>query len=91
MQSNEGCWKNERISSVVSLSYILVGFVLTFVLPCVAFIKIEQWTILDAVYFSIITLTTVGFGDYIPSVAPPEKYASNVRDDTVCFQVTGAR
>ncbi|CAG5102677.1 Oidioi.mRNA.OKI2018_I69.chr1.g416.t1.cds [Oikopleura dioica] len=86
VQSAKGCCKNERISSIVSFSYISIGFVLTFVLPCVAFIKIEQWTILDAVYFSIITLTTVGFGDYIPSVAPPEKYANNVRNDSVCFQ-----
>jgi len=59
---------------------------LLFVIPCVAYTAIEGWSYLDAIYFSLISLTTIGFGDFIPSVAPPVDYAINVRNDSACFQ-----
>ena len=30
------------------------------------YVRVEHWTLLDAFYFSITTLTTVGFGDLAP-------------------------
>ena len=37
---------------------------------------------LDAIYYSFISLSTIGFGDFIPSMEPPNKYAEYVRNDT---------
>jgi len=35
--------------------------------PAGAFRSIEDgWSYVDAVYFSFVTLTTIGFGDYVP-------------------------
>ena len=72
-------FKNRFVSQIY-------GFLLVCVLPCCAFTVIEGWSYLDAVYFSLISLTTIGFGDFIPSVAPPAEYAINVRNDSACFQ-----
>ena len=29
--------------------------------------RVEDWTVVEALYFSVVTLTTVGFGDFAPA------------------------
>ncbi len=35
----------------------------------IAMNRIEGWAVVDAFYFSVITLTTVGFGDFTPETS----------------------
>lgn len=38
--------------------YLLVG--------CVMFAEWEGWNYLDSIYFCVISLTKIGFGDFVP-------------------------
>jgi len=47
---------------------LLVGlFVVFLLLGSLVYHLLEGWTYLEALYFSFTTLTTIGFGDYLPS------------------------
>ncbi|XP_062332912.1 potassium channel subfamily K member 4 [Osmerus eperlanus] len=50
------------ISAVLS---ILIGCLIFLAVPTVVFHKVEGWSFLESLYFVVITLTTVGFGDYV--------------------------
>ncbi|PID99970.1 MAG: hypothetical protein CSA79_05745 [Thiothrix nivea] len=31
------------------------------------YIKVEQWSLIDTLYFSVMTMATIGYGDLIPT------------------------
>jgi voltage-gated potassium channel Kch len=39
------------------------------------FCWVENWSILDSLYFSIVTLTTVGYGDFSPTTTAGKLFA----------------
>lgn len=47
--------------------YVALGFLVFIFLPSVLLSYLEGWTYVDAVYYSYITLTTIGFGDMVPA------------------------
>lgn len=51
------------ISAVLS---ILIGCLIFLAVPTVVFHEVEEWTFIQSLYFVVITLTTVGFGDFVP-------------------------
>ncbi|KAG7461086.1 hypothetical protein MATL_G00206280 [Megalops atlanticus] len=52
-----------RVTSTVL--FILFGCLLFVTLPAIIFKHIEGWSALEAIYFVVITLTTIGFGDFV--------------------------
>ncbi|XP_070699857.1 potassium channel subfamily K member 4 [Pempheris klunzingeri] len=60
-------WKvSPTIVRVISaLLSILLGCLLFVAVPILVFQEVEGWTLLESAYFVVITLTTVGFGDYV--------------------------
>lgn len=56
--------RSERIGKRVLFSTVCLG--LFFFIPAAIFQAIEDWTYLEAWYYTVVTLTTVGFGDFVP-------------------------
>ncbi|XP_062863649.1 potassium channel subfamily K member 10b [Trichomycterus rosablanca] len=54
-----------KIRVTSTILFILAGCIIFVTLPAVIFKHIEGWTTLEAIYFVVITLTTVGIGDYV--------------------------
>jgi len=57
---------NSRVSNFLLLAtFAAVGFTLFSLFPSIIFYSYEGWSYLDSIYFTIITLTTIGFGDFV--------------------------
>ncbi|XP_072498099.1 potassium channel subfamily K member 17 [Notamacropus eugenii] len=52
----------------------LSGLLLFFLLPPILFSYMEGWSYEEGFYYSFITLSTVGFGDYVIGMNPERKY-----------------
>ncbi|XP_032997518.1 potassium channel subfamily K member 10 [Lacerta agilis] len=54
-----------KIRVISTILFILAGCILFVTIPAVSFKYIEDWSVLDSFYFVVVTLTTVGFGDFV--------------------------
>lgn len=45
--------------------YLLPGFLFFIFMPACLFVLFEGWDYALAVYYAFVTLTTIGFGDYV--------------------------
>ncbi|XP_035385341.1 potassium channel subfamily K member 2b [Electrophorus electricus] len=54
-----------KIRVISTVLFILLGCLLFVTLPAIIFKHIEGWSTLEAIYFVVITLTTIGFGDFV--------------------------
>ncbi|KAA0711472.1 Potassium channel subfamily K member 16 2P domain potassium channel [Triplophysa tibetana] len=61
-----------------SMSFLISAF-LYFMVPMLLFKEYEGWTYSEAIYYCFITLSTVGFGDYVAG-----KYINNIQYRVLC-------
>ncbi|XP_019732387.1 potassium channel subfamily K member 5 [Hippocampus comes] len=59
--------------------FLLWGLLLHLVLPPFVFMSQEGWTYIEGLYFSFVTLTTIGFGDLVAGVEPTKDYPTLYR------------
>ncbi|XP_062974287.1 potassium channel subfamily K member 16-like [Elgaria multicarinata webbii] len=57
--------KKKTTRSLTLLFFLVMGILVFLCVPSVIFREMEGWTYSEAIYFAFITLSTIGFGDYV--------------------------
>ena len=61
------CSKRPELNKYLNMVLIiLIGLSLLFVGPTFLFMNVEGWSMMDGIYYCFVTLSTIGFGDFIP-------------------------
>ncbi|XP_063774912.1 potassium channel subfamily K member 17 [Pseudophryne corroboree] len=63
-----------------SFCAVVAGLLLFFLLPPILFRGMEGWTYEEGFYYAFITLSTIGFGDYVIGRVPENRYPSWYRN-----------
>lgn len=86
----------KNVVKPVVIHFIHVGtiiasiVILCFLIPAIVFSHLEAgWSYLDALYFCFISLTTVGLGDFVPSLSPNQSYSDLYRFAVTFYVVAG--
>lgn len=56
------------VNGLILLASTIVGLILLVFIPAIIFSAIDGWTYFESIYYVFVTLTTVGFGDFVPNV-----------------------
>ncbi|KAI3360941.1 hypothetical protein L3Q82_013143 [Scortum barcoo] len=64
----------KKVQLTCTALFLLWGLLVHLVIPPFVFMSVEGWSYLEGLYYSFITLTTVGFGDYVAGVNPNIDY-----------------
>ena len=65
------------IKGIGILVFLTLALVFMIFIPAAIFYASEDWTYGQSIYFCFVTLTTVGFGDFVPAVAGSSRQDSN--------------
>ncbi|XP_053154543.1 potassium channel subfamily K member 16-like isoform X2 [Hemicordylus capensis] len=57
--------KTKRTRLLTLLFFLVMGILVFLCVPSAIFQEMEGWTYSEAIYFTFITLSTIGFGDYV--------------------------
>ncbi|XP_006926650.1 potassium channel subfamily K member 17 [Pteropus alecto] len=70
-----GAWQDPvKARWLASSSALLSGLLLFLLLPPLLFSHMEGWNYTEGFYFAFVTLSTVGFGDYVIGMDPSRRY-----------------
>ncbi|KAF7483305.1 Hypothetical predicted protein [Marmota monax] len=74
-------WEDQpRRSQVLGLAlFLILGTLVVLIFPPMAFSRVEGWSFGEGFYFAFITLSTIGFGDYVVGTDPSKRYISVYR------------
>uniref|UniRef100_A0A8C2XG91 Potassium two pore domain channel subfamily K member 16 n=1 Tax=Cyclopterus lumpus TaxID=8103 RepID=A0A8C2XG91_CYCLU len=69
----------QTVEALAVSLFFITGSLLFLVIPPLLFSYVEGWTFGEGFYFSFITLSTIGFGDYVVGTDPDKEYISLYR------------
>ncbi len=62
-------WSDTRVRGLLLFAFSMIG------LATVTFWMLEGWTLLDAAFFSVVTISTVGYGELVPQTVAGKIFA----------------
>ncbi|KAM9381167.1 potassium channel, subfamily K, member 16-like [Phaethornis superciliosus] len=71
--------RKKRIKCLTLLFFLVTGILVFLCLPSLFFQMTEGWSYSEGIYFAFITLSTIGFGDYVIGKKPGRNYFSYYR------------
>ncbi|XP_037551315.1 potassium channel subfamily K member 16-like [Nematolebias whitei] len=71
--------RKRAVEALTVSFFFITGSLLFLVIPPLLFSYVEGWTFGEGFYFSFITLSTIGFGDYVVGTDPEKEYISLYR------------
>ena len=74
--------KQEKFRWIVILIVIIIGVVTMIFIPAAIFGSMEGWAYATAAYFCFVSLSTIGYGDFVIGTNPNASYSANtgIRD-----------
>ncbi|KAM9842981.1 kinesin-like protein KIF6 [Aulostomus maculatus] len=69
----------QTVEALAVSSFFITGSLLFLVIPPLLFSYVEGWSFGEGFYFAFITLSTIGFGDYVVGTDPGKEYISLYR------------
>ncbi len=54
-------FSDARVRGLLAFTFSIIGF------ATVVFWLLEDWTLLDAAFFAVVTISTVGYGEIVPA------------------------
>ncbi|XP_037342751.2 potassium channel subfamily K member 16-like [Pungitius pungitius] len=69
----------QMVEALAVSLFFITGSLVFLVIPPLLFSYVEGWTFGEGFYFSFITLSTIGFGDYVVGTDPGKEYISLYR------------
>uniref|UniRef100_A0A8C9YNU7 2P domain potassium channel Talk-1 n=1 Tax=Sander lucioperca TaxID=283035 RepID=A0A8C9YNU7_SANLU len=70
---------SQTVEALAVSLFFITGSLLFLVIPPLLFSYVEDWTFGEGFYFTFITLSTIGFGDYVVGTDPGKQYISLYR------------
>ncbi|XP_075232450.1 uncharacterized protein LOC142330870 [Lycorma delicatula] len=68
-----------RLSLIMDIiMYLIPGIVFFIIIPSGAFVYFEGWSFDESIYYAFVTLTTIGYGDYVAGQTGKDKPWYNV-------------
>ncbi|XP_032638234.1 LOW QUALITY PROTEIN: potassium channel, subfamily K, member 16-like [Chelonoidis abingdonii] len=81
--------KKKKIKFLTLLFFLVMGILVFLCLPSVVFQVVEGWSYSEGFYFAFITLSTIGFGDYVVGKQPDGNYPSYYRSLVAIWIIFG--
>uniref|UniRef100_A0A8C5RV71 2P domain potassium channel Talk-1 n=1 Tax=Laticauda laticaudata TaxID=8630 RepID=A0A8C5RV71_LATLA len=87
---NMGTWAGPTVMQTLTMVlFLMAGTLLFLVFPPMIFSYVEGWSYGEGFYFTFITLSTIGFGDYVVGTDPSKHYISVYRSLAAIWIVFG--